>query len=116
KDYLEAIDDPESVLDDIGAGRVARYKIEAIQNVYPNMFAQLQREIQEQAPKMRKQLSQQQMARVETIMQTPVAPMFQPDAIAFYQSTYEQKQQQAAPPKRPLENMGENQAPASEQQ
>lgn len=96
RDYVTTILDPETVFKDLERGRISRNRVEALKAVYPRQFQQLKDEIQQQAPRLQRNLDMQQKAACSVVFETPIGDMFEPEAVATFQATFGSEEQEAA--------------------
>lgn len=98
-----AIDDPTTVLDDLGKGKLSRDAVHAIKNVYPAIYADMQQQVMDEVLDMRemgKQLPYRDRMQLGILFEVPVDPTLSPRLIEFMQQSYQQDgsgaEQQAA--------------------
>lgn len=87
--YLHAFEDPESVLDDLHAGRITREGVETVENVYPPIFEKMQNEIRaEAAQPTAPELSYSKLVQLGVLFKMPTTEFLQPDVLNDIQNTY----------------------------
>jgi len=76
--YLAAIGDPESVIEDLEAGRVSPESVEAIKAVYPTMFADMQRVALEEIAKQGSEMPFDSVIQLSMLLDVEGHPLFNP--------------------------------------
>lgn len=109
-----AVMHPESVLDDLEAGNVSADAIDAIKNVYPEMYNELQQSARESVLEAKTKgdpLPFTKIAKLSIMFQTPLDPMLEPQYVNAVQSAF---QPEAKGPGRPRNSNASDQAEAYE--
>lgn len=109
-----AVMHPESVLDDLEAGNVSADAIDAIKNVYPEMYNELQQSARETVMDAKAKgdaLPFTKVAKLSIMFQTPLDPMLEPQYVNAVQGAF---QPEAKGPGRPRNSNAANQADAYE--
>ena len=86
--YMQAIEHPISVLEDIESGTLTSEHIEAIKFVYPSIYANLQQEVLEQAMQPDSELSYNKKLQLGILLDIPTDPSLEPVNIAGLQGTF----------------------------
>ncbi len=94
-DRYSGVNDPLSLLADMETGRVSRAKVEAVREVYPEVFRQIQEQIGIQAAGLEKPLSWERVKMLAVVFGVPTHPAFEASFIAAVQAPM---QAQGAPP------------------
>jgi hypothetical protein len=95
--YLAAIRDPESVIEDLEAGRVSPESIEAVKAVYPTLFADMQRIALQEIAKHSNEMPFDSIIQLSLLLDVEGHPLMNPQMQATMKSIDEQvKQQQQA--------------------
>lgn len=106
--YLAAIRDPESVIEDLEAGRVSPESIEAVKAVYPTLFADMQRIALQEIAKHSSEMPFDSIIQLSLLLDVEGHPLLNPQMQATMRSIDEQakqQQQQAAAPPAPGKTM-----------
>lgn len=106
--YLAAIRDPESVIEDLEAGRVSPESIEAVKAVYPTLFADMQRMALQEIAKHSSEMPFDSIIQLSLLLDVEGHPLLNPQMQATMRSIDEQakqQQQQAAAPPAPGKTM-----------
>lgn len=98
-DRYSGVEDPLSLLDDMQSGRVSRAKVEAVREVYPEVFQKIQDNIGLQAAASPKPLSWERIKMLAVVFGVPTHPAFDPSFIAAVQAPM----QGSTPPSSPAE-------------
>jgi hypothetical protein len=96
--YLQAIEDPRSVLDDMRKGSVTREAVEALRAVYPQLATDVQTRLSNAIATNKKPLSYRQRIAVATMMGNELEPTMAPMAVAALQQIHNAAQQQQQRP------------------
>lgn len=95
--YLAAIRDPESVIEDLEAGRVSPESIEAVKAVYPTLFADMQRVALQEIAKHSSEMPFDSIIQLSLLLDVEGHPLMSPQMQATMRGIDEQvKQQQQA--------------------
>ncbi len=103
--------DVTMALDSIEKGHVSRAHVEAMKEVYPELFASIQGQIRDWAmkrPGERPKLSTQQEVAMSILFDEPVSTLMRPETVRGLQAAYASNEQpeptsaQPMAPKRPL--------------
>lgn len=92
-DYLEAVENPKTVLDQIKNGYVNPRAVEALKVVYPSMYSAIQAEL---ISKMPKRLTRTQRIQLQPLIGAKVSPSMDRRSIDFLQGRSQQGQQAQA--------------------
>jgi hypothetical protein len=98
-DRYSGVQDPLSLLDDMESGRVSRAKVEAVREVYPDLFRKIQTNIGIMAAAQEKPLSWERTKMLAIVFGVPTHPAFDPSFIAAVQAPM----QGSAPPSIPAQ-------------
>lgn len=82
---VEAVSDPMTVLEDMRRGAISREGIEAIREVYPKLFAQMQAEALEHLARATKEPSYEDRLQLGVLLGSPTDPTLVPEFIATMQ-------------------------------
>lgn len=99
--YVEAAENPMSVLDSLADGTMTKEGVETLQTLYPAMYSAVKLEILKQAPKLEASLPYDREVMLSAFMGVPVNGLMQPQSIALLQSTFAPTEQEQPPPGRP---------------
>lgn len=86
---VRGAEDPDGVEERLARGQISPEEAQAYRAVYPERFAELQREIFAGAPELEKTLSMQKKVALSIFTGIPVTPAMQPNVIAVLQSTFD---------------------------
>lgn len=93
--YLQVVDNPLSVLEDIQAGTVTREHIEALQKVYPSIYSQIQQSVlKELQTKSSAEIPYNRKVQLSMLLNIPGDASLLGTNIAALQSNFQQPQQQ----------------------
>lgn len=85
--YVEGVEDPMSVLDDVKAGRLSVEKVEAVEAVYPALFGEMQRLIIEQAGQSAS-MPYQTRLQLGILFKAPLHETMRPESVGRSQAGY----------------------------
>ena len=85
---VEAVDDPMVVLDALREGTIDRAQVDAIRNVYPQLYARIREEALRQIGDAAAPLSYQDRIRLGILLDAPTDPSLEPATLATLQQTY----------------------------
>lgn len=91
--YLQAVDDPKSVMEDIGNGTVTREQVEALKFVYPELYKEVQEQVMEQLSKGTK-IPYNRKISLGILMDLPTDVSLQRENILALQSSFSDQPQQ----------------------
>lgn len=83
-----AVDDPQTVLDAIQNQTVTPEQVEALHDVYPELYNEVRRETMKTISTMTEPLSYQARIRLGVLLNAPTDPTLQPDVVAALQLGY----------------------------
>lgn len=89
-DYLDAVENPKKVLDQIKSGYVNPRAVETLRVVYPAMYSAIQAELMAKMPKM---LTRTQRIQLQPLIGAKVSPSMDRRSIDFLQGRSQQGQQ-----------------------
>lgn len=92
KKYVQAIQDPMSVLKDLNNGNLSREGIEAIRYVYPTIYFEMQSNVFEALEKAKGETSYKQRLQLGILMDMPTDLALEPDSIKGLQALYKEAQ------------------------
>jgi hypothetical protein len=102
--YVDAAENPITVLEHMAAGSVTPEEIETLQTLYPQMYDRLQKQVLNAIMKPDVVMSYDQRLMLAAIFDTPVDPTLQPHMMGALQQTFAQRKQapqQGAQPQAP---------------
>ena len=107
---VRAVDDPLSIVDDMSHGRLTREGVDAVRNVYPELFGQIQQMALRKATDATKPMKYDQKLQLGILLGVPTDATLRPEFVKRMQDTYQgQEQSPGDKPhgavKRPLEGM-----------
>jgi len=91
--YLQAINDPTSVLDDLEQGKVSREAIEAIKVVFPNMYQRIQEEVLLQVSENPDKISYDKRLQLGIVLNIPTDAALNPENIAALQAHFKETEE-----------------------
>ncbi len=94
KRYVQTVENPYSVLEDLQAGTLTKEHVETLQIVYPAIYQQMRNEAMKyvaQKPK----LDYSRKVQLGTLLNIPTDPSMQPKAIAALQMNFAPKQEES---------------------
>lgn len=86
--YVATTEDPDAVMERVAAGSVTPEDREAMVAVYPEMLANLTRQVVEKLPTLRKQLPYQRRLALSIFTGVPVDPAMHPRILASLQASF----------------------------
>lgn len=86
--YMQAVEHPMSVLEDLEAGTLTREHVEALQVVYPSLYEQIRQEVLEQAVQPDSGLSYNKKLQLGILLNIPTDPSLEPANIAGLQGSF----------------------------
>lgn len=86
--YAAAVEKPKSVLDDMSHGKLTREGVEALQAVYPKMYADLKERVIHKVADMKTAPTFAQAQQLSLLTGVPLHPALAPDFIAMVQKGY----------------------------
>jgi hypothetical protein len=86
--YVAAVEDLAGVFERVAAGTVTPEDAAAMKEVYPEMYADYQRQVFTQLPTLRKTLPYQKRLALSIFSGVPVDPAMSPQVIAVLQASY----------------------------
>ena len=92
KKYVQAVQNPMSVLKDLNGGVLSREGIEAVRYVYPTLYAEMQSKVYEGLEKAGGQTTYKQRLQLGILMDLPTDLSLEPQSIAGLQSFYKEAQ------------------------
>jgi hypothetical protein len=113
--YAKAVEDPMSVIDNFADGTVTREGAEALREVYPKLFADVERVVTEQITERKEPLPYAASLHLSLMLDRPLHPSLEPRFIARAQAVHQaiREQKRKAPGRVP--RMAEDQKSASQQ-
>lgn len=95
--YVEGVEKPLSILDDLESGRLSREKIEAVRMVYPDLYARIQQETMQYVSENAESLSYPKRLQLGILLEIPADTSLVPDNMQKLQQTFaDEAEQQAA--------------------
>ena len=91
--YLEAVENPISVVDDLESGTLTREAVEAVQEVYPDIYQRLQSEAISQISQ-NQDIPYEKRIQVGILLNLPSDASLLPENITALQQTFSDEQQQ----------------------
>jgi hypothetical protein len=91
KKYVEAVENPRSALRDLKEGKMTHEQADALRNVYPQLYRELQERIIEELPKVGDELPYQKRLQLGILFQIPTDPSLRPDFIQQMQQRHMQQ-------------------------
>jgi hypothetical protein len=91
----QVVFDPFSVVSELEKGTLSRNHVMALQSVYPKIYEMIRRKVQETAIGGAKPLSYAQRIKLSLLLDQPLDPSLQPEAITGMQATYFKKDETA---------------------
>lgn len=114
--YTKAVEDPLSVVKGFADGTVTREGAEVLREVYPNLFAEVDREITEQVVNRKEPLSYESTLRLSMLLDRPLHPSMEPKYIARAQMVHAANRRPRQPPtERPAPDLAKQELTASQQ-
>lgn len=97
--YLQAVENPMSVLDNLNNGTLTREEVEAVQVVYPDIYSRMVSEASDYIAKT-PDLSYQKKIKLGTLMNINAHHSLMPQAFNMLQTNFVQQEQQAPQPQK----------------
>jgi hypothetical protein len=94
---VRAADDPISVLQDLEHGTVTPEAAEALREVYPQVFAEVQTRLLTRSAELNAKLPYQKVLQLSLLFDAPLDSSLEPQNLAILQEAHKATQQQAAP-------------------
>jgi len=92
KKYVQAVQNPMSVLKDLNGGVLSREGIEAVRFVYPNLYGEMQSSVYDSLEKSGGKTTYKQRLQLGILMDMPTDLALEPQAIQGLQSFYKEAQ------------------------
>jgi hypothetical protein len=86
--YAAAVEDPHAIVDRLADGSVTPEDSEAMRTVYPEMFADIQRQIIEQLPALQESLPYERRLALSIFSDVPVDASMDPDVLSVLQGSF----------------------------
>ena len=86
--HVQAVEDPNSVIERAADGKVTMADVEALREVYPEQLRDLQRQIVEQLPQVRESLPYEKRLAISILTGVPVVPATDPRILRVLQAQY----------------------------
>jgi len=102
--YVRAVEDPNTVLDDIEGGRLSREAVEALKIVYPSLYGQVQRNVSEALSSTKRPLRYEARLQLGILLGIPTDASLEPRRFGTLQASYSQQQPQGAATGEPPRN------------
>ena len=96
KRYVNAVQNPLSILEDLKQGALSSESVEAIKFVYPNLYYRIVQSVMEKIEEKPEDVSYEQRLILGTLLDAPTDLALQPAALAKYQSYYKEAQESQA--------------------
>jgi hypothetical protein len=93
--YVAAVEDPASVIERVADGSLTPEDAEALRSVYPELYADMQRQLIEKLPELREQLPYQRRLMLSIFFGVPVDPAMSPDVLAVLQGHFAREESTA---------------------
>jgi hypothetical protein len=94
--YLKAVQDPLSVLDDMKANRLTRESVEALKNVYPELYGQVRTEVIKQAATQKTAVPYNKSVQLGILFDAPTDVTMTPEMLSALQQSFSQQPAQGA--------------------
>jgi hypothetical protein len=91
---LRTVENPTSVLDDLQNGTLTREQVDAIREVYPNLYSRIRTQVLEQVKKDGDKLTYSKRIQLGMLLDIQTDPSLRPSSILALQHTYAQEQEQ----------------------
>lgn len=88
--YVEAVEDPMSVLDDLNAGRINREGIETLKTVYPRIYEEVQTVFLDHLSETRENLNYRDRLQLSILFDVPLEVTMEPGFVAAIQQRHAQ--------------------------
>jgi hypothetical protein len=95
--YVETVENPMSVVDDLQAGTLTREQVEALKYVFPNMYGQMQEMALAETAKPDTKLSYNQKIQLGILLDVPTDASLAPRSIQQLQASFQPQEEGAAP-------------------
>lgn len=92
--YVEALDNPMSVMDDLESGTLSREKVEVLREVYPTIYQQVQSKAMDFITKDPEALSYKKRIQLGTLLNIPADSSLLPENIGALQRNFTKEQEQ----------------------
>lgn len=86
--FLEAVENPLSILDDLESGSLSPEAAEAVKSVYPELFQKIQQTIIDKLPEIQQNLSYDKRLQLSLLMDVSTDPSLEPQNIIALQSNF----------------------------
>ncbi len=94
--YIKAIEDPMSIFDDLEHGIVSRESVEAIQEVYPNLYQRIQETTMDKVVQSKEPVSYQKRLNLGILLDLPTDTSLNPSVIMQLQQHFSEAQESKA--------------------
>lgn len=86
--YARAVNDPQTVVDDMAQGKLTREAAEAVRVVYPRLYQQMQATALRRLAELRKPMGYPQRVQLSILLGVPADPSLSPERLSQLQGTY----------------------------
>jgi hypothetical protein len=100
--YAQATEDPVGVLERAGDGTMTPEDAEALREVYPELYGQVQADLQERLPQLREELPYERRLMLGILFGVPVDPAMEPNVMAVLQGHFANEEMSAGGTQAPM--------------
>lgn len=94
--YVEAVQNPNSVVEELGHGHVTREGVEALKAVYPKMYDDVRTQLFDQVSTIQNQIPYRYRLQLSTMFELPLDTSMDSQFVQFMQSSYKKSSQGAS--------------------
>jgi hypothetical protein len=99
---VQVVEDPLSVLDELEAGTLTRDHVQALRNVYPEIYNDIRMKFADELSQLKAPPAYDRRIQLGTLLELPTDKSLRPSSIATVQSIYQKPPEQPAGPSSPL--------------
>jgi hypothetical protein len=86
---VHAVNNPLSIIDDIGAGTLSREAVDAVKTIYPRLYANIQQRVMDQLIENPQEMGYNNRLKLSRLLDLPLGNEFQPQNIVKLQLNFE---------------------------
>jgi hypothetical protein len=113
--YLRAVEDPDTVLSDMAGGRLTTEAVEALREVYPETYREIQMGLVERLAELQDKLPYEKRLQVSILFGVPVDSSMRPEMVRTLQSTFASEPNTEGGTRPPRADLGDVKAPTATQ-
>lgn len=99
--YVDAVENPMGILEDMQSGRISREQVEVLREVYPRLYAKIRMAFMERLTQMRQGMPYQSRLQLSILFEVPIESSMEPDFVAAMQQMHGMMGAQEGPQPKP---------------